>query len=42
MLITLLVMSFKLRKSSEKLSRYDAHVVITHMPKQCYVRLEEL
>jgi hypothetical protein len=41
-LITLIVMSFKLGKASQALSGYESHVVITHMPWQCYVRLEAL
>jgi hypothetical protein len=41
-LITLIFMRFKLGKTSEELSGYGAHDVITHMPWQCYVRLIEL
>jgi hypothetical protein len=39
---SLIVMSFKLEASSPKLSGYEGHDVITHLPWQAYVRLTEL
>lgn len=41
-LLTMLVWNFELQKCPEELSGYTATAVITHKPRQCYVRLRKV